>query len=774
MPFWQLVEPKGANAWLYKAVQYDFGKQYRLLKTDDFSSVFAFKEKVYHFGAVRVLRAKNNLGYARMGLIVGKKAAKQAHRRNYMKRRLREWFRLNRHRLPEKDWVIHVTHAFDKQTFIHLDTQLLKLLRKEVNDKTEPSHEDRPWKQCSLPSCAFINMASALFLRLIVAIRQRVRNMHWKHCKRTAHWKAVGWHFAALVVATHLAAVAMTLYPSHINTRNINMEQKSSNNNLIIFMALALMILMGWSYFFPPPEPPKEAAVPASTSTTASLPPNADAALSGSLKKSVPVSVKTDVFNLEIDSQSGDIRHLELNHYNASDNAKEPFVLFEHSDKSTYIAQSDLLDSQSHYLLADAVFSDGGKNHYEMQGDTLRVPLRTSLANGLTVEKIFTFKKGSYEIGIDYAIRNDGTQSQQLAAMYRLLRDDQKPAGENTFAYTYTGPVLYTPEGKFQKVSFSDLEDKDADYIQHAQTGWLGMIQHYFMATWILQPKGQASICGEAKNCQIDFSQRSKDGLFSAGVLTPLPTIAPGQQIEVPMTLYAGPQTYRTISQVADNLQLVKDYGKVHIFASPLFWLLDKLHTYVGNWGWAIILLVIIVKAVLYPLTAASYRSMAKMRAVAPRLQALKDQFGDDRMKMQQEMMNMYKKEKINPLGGCLPMLIQIPVFIGLYWALLSSVELRQAPWIGWITDLARKDPYYILPLIMAATMFVQTRLNPAPTDPMQAKMMKIMPIAFSVLFFFFPAGLVLYYVVNNILSVAQQWYINKDIERRAAKHRHL
>ena len=284
-----------------------------------------------------------------------------------------------------------------------------------------------------------------------------------------------------------------------------------------------------------------------------------------------------------------------------------------------------------------------------------------------------------------------------------------------------------------------------------------------------MQPKNQASVCG-AKPCSPDFVKRSKDGLYSAGVLVPLPDLPAQGVMNIPMKLYVGPQEYAAITQVADNFQLVKDYGKVHLFASPLFWLLQKLHSFVGNWGWAIVLLVILVKIVLYPLNAASYKSMAKMRAVAPKLQELKVLYVDDKMKQQQEMMALYKREKINPLGGCLPILIQIPVFLGLYWALLSSVELRQAPWIGWITDLARTDPYFILPIIMAGTMFLQTYLSPPPTDPMQAKMMKIMPIVFSVMFFFFPAGLVLYWVVNNILSIAQQWWINRQIEKASVK----
>ncbi|HRL02843.1 MAG TPA: membrane protein insertase YidC, partial [Vitreoscilla sp.] len=326
-------------------------------------------------------------------------------------------------------------------------------------------------------------------------------------------------------------------------------------------------------------------------------------------------------------------------------------------------------------------------------------------------------------------------------------------------------------EGKYQKVDFKSLDEdfqngKDtADYQRKTESGWVGMIQHYFVTSWILNKKDAASVCGKAENCTMDVKKRS-DGLYSAGVRVTLPDLATGQTTAVPMTLFAGPAEYNRIMPLADNLELSKDFGKLHIFASPLFKLLNWIHGYVGNWGWAIILLTIIVKAVLFPLTNASYKSMAKMRAVAPRLNALKAEYGDDRMKMQQEMMALYKKEKINPLGGCLPMLLQIPVFLGLYWALFNSVELRQAPWMGWIQDLARPDPWFILPVLMAATMWLQTHLNPPPADPMQAKMMKIMPLMFSVMFFFFPAGLVLYYVVNNVLSIAQQWFINKKIEK--------
>lgn len=367
---------------------------------------------------------------------------------------------------------------------------------------------------------------------------------------------------------------------------------------------------------------------------------------------------------------------------------------------------------------------------------------------------------------------NNSGKPMTASAYYRLLRDGKTPPGESRFVHTFTGPALYTPEKKFEKVAFSDLDKGKAEYPQHASSGWVAMIEHYFASAWILKPLNGPSVCTNAQACTFNI-RAQENGLYSAGVIVTLPTLASGATGSYSMNLYAGPQEYNVLTKVAEGLPLVKDYGLWHIFASPLFWWLTKLHSFVLNWGWAIVLLTLSVKAVFYPLTAASYRSMAKMRAVAPRLEALKKEYGDDRMKLQQAMMEMYKTEKINPLGGCLPILIQMPVFLGLYWAILTSVELRQAPWIGWIHDLARPDPYFILPALMAITMFVQTFLNPPPADPLQAKMMKIMPIAFSVMFFFFPAGLVLYWLVNNILSITQQWYINRKIVNQQKKPAH-
>ena len=524
-----------------------------------------------------------------------------------------------------------------------------------------------------------------------------------------------------------------------------------------------MLILLGWNWMFPPPateQQPTDKNVQATQNSTVTS--NSEK-VESSLSTGQLVAVKTDVMNLNIDMQSGDIRDLVLTRYNATSDEKKPFVLFENKPNKVYVAQSGLLDANNQYIFAPFTTP---KTQYQMSGDVLTVRLNSKLDNQVEIDKIYTFTKGSYVIGVNYEVRNNSNEPLKLSAMYRLLRDDSTPEGESRFAYTYTGPVMYTPEGNFEKVDFSDIAKNKAEYTKSSNSGWIGMIQHYFAAAWILQTKNDNSVCGNSGNCIFDFSKRNKDNLYSAGVIVPVKDIAVGKNAIILMTLYAGPQEYSSITKVANHLELVKDYGKVHVFAAPLFWLLQKLHKLVGNWGWAIILLVILVKIVLYPLNAAAYKSMAKMRAVAPKLQALKIQYGDDRMKMQQEMMALYKKEKISPLGGCIPMLIQIPVFLGLYWALLSSVELRQAPWIGWITDLARTDPYFILPLVMAGTMFLQTYLSPPPPDPMQAKMMKIIPIVFSVMFFFFPAGLVLYWFVNNILSIAQQWFINKQIEQ--------
>lgn len=544
---------------------------------------------------------------------------------------------------------------------------------------------------------------------------------------------------------------------------------------LLIFFVLTMAILLGWEKLYPQPENQPAAQQTSSTSNAVSTGVGAE----GALSKTEPVTVTTDTVKAVIDEKTGDLRQLTLTKYKATSDASKPFVLLDNgANGHQYIAQSVLLNRQGDYQFKNLIFTAPQKQ-YTLNGDKLDVRLTAAEQNGVQVSKIYTFTKGSYLIGLRYEIANHNAQPLQMDVAYRVLRDDKEPEGTGYFDHTYTGPVLYTPNGKFEKVAFKDLDSdyasgRDrADYQRKTNTGWIGMTQHYFMTTWILQPKEGSSVCGSNDDCKIDIRKRS-DGLYSAGVRIPVKDIPANSSASFGISLYSGPQIYSVITKVADHLQMIKDYGKVSLFSSPLFWLLNWWHGLVQNWGWAIILLTLTVKAILFPLTHASYKSMAKMRAVAPRLQALKDQYGDDRMRMQQEMMSLYKKEKINPVGGCLPMLLQIPVFIGLYWALFASVELRGAPWIGWITDLGRQDPYYILPVLMALTMYLQTFMNPPPTDPMQAKMMKIMPVAFSVMFFFFPAGLVLYWLTNNILTLAQQWFINKRIERQAKLHRSL
>ncbi|MCG8996087.1 membrane protein insertase YidC [Laribacter hongkongensis] len=541
---------------------------------------------------------------------------------------------------------------------------------------------------------------------------------------------------------------------------------------LIVFIVLSFGLLFVWQeYFAPKPQPkPVAAAVQPDGAPAPATARPADSPATGKLASAQTITVTTDLVKAQINTAGGDIRSLELLTQGAIDNPDKPFMLMTEQGGRTYVAQSGLLSSDASLPTHKTLYV-ADKTAYTLSPDqnTLTVTLAAAPVNGVEVKKIFTFKRDSYVIDVRYDIINHSDKPVDATAYYRLLRDGKAPEGESSMAHTFTGPAVYTEAGKFQKVSFEDLAKGKGDYVRQADNGWVAMVQHYFVSAWILKTNDGKSVCSSAEACQFELKPAAGD-LYSAGVLVKLPAVAAGQQYSIDMPLYAGPEDTRRMATVAPGLVLTKDYGWVTIIATPLFWLLDKLYGLVHNWGWAIVLLTVLVKAAFYPLSAASYRSMAKMKALAPRMQRLKEQYGDDRQKFQQATMEMYKTEKVNPLGGCLPIVVQIPVFIGLYWALLASVELRQAPWILWIHDLAKPDPYYILPALMAATMYLQTFLNPPPADPLQAKMMKIMPLAFSVMFFFFPAGLVLYWLVNNILSIAQQWWVNKQIEKDAAK----
>jgi YidC/Oxa1 family membrane protein insertase len=351
-------------------------------------------------------------------------------------------------------------------------------------------------------------------------------------------------------------------------------------------------------------------------------------------------------------------------------------------------------------------------------------------------------------------VRNVSQAAVSPQLYLRLVRDGNAPPGESSFYFTFTGPALYTDASKFQKVEFKDIEDGDAEHDKAANNGWVAMVQHYFASAWLLNGN-------EPREFR---TQKEGANLYSVSMVVPLGTVAPGETKALDSRLFVGPQEEDKLSAIAPGLELVKDYGWFTVLSKPLFWLLTQLHKLLGNWGWAIVALVVVLKAAFYWLNAYAYRSMGKMKAVNPRIMELRERLKDRPQELQQQMMKIYRDEGVNPIGGCLPILVQMPFFIALYWVLLSSVEMRNAPWIGWITDLSAKDPYFILPLLMTATSLLQTWLNPTPPDPVQAKMMWIMPLVFSVMFFFFPAGLVLYWLTNNILSIAQQYLINRQL----------
>lgn len=465
------------------------------------------------------------------------------------------------------------------------------------------------------------------------------------------------------------------------------------------------------------------------------------------------IQISNDVLKLDISTVGGELRRSELRRH-VHDTQKP--------DDGQLIIQSD---EQGRFFLGQAgiVGVPGAPNHttpmtvvrrIETAGVTSGLVLAAEGGN-LRVELSYQLSPGSYEVKVDTRVTNLAGEPVSPTLYIQLTRDTHTAPGQSGFYSTYVGPALYTDEGKFQKISFDEIEKGKGIRSLKASDGWVGIIQHYFVTAWVPRQGVDREY----------YTRRSGPGIYSVGAFEALGSLAAGQSAEVSDILFVGPQDQNVLENVAPGLDLVVDYGWLTAIAKPLFWLLTFLHGIVGNWGWAIVLLTILVKLAFFPLQAASYKSMAKMRKVQPKLTAIRERYGDDRMKMNQAMMELYKTEKINPLGGCLPIVVQIPVFIALYWVLLASVEIRNAPWIGWIRDLSSPDPWYILPILMAATMFIQTKLNPTPADPVQAKMMMWMPVIFSVMFFFFPAGLVLYWVVSNAFSIAQQWVITRKIE---------
>ena len=502
-------------------------------------------------------------------------------------------------------------------------------------------------------------------------------------------------------------------------------------------------------------------SVPAATTPAVPVIPSSATATKGDV-----VSVKTDLFVVDVSMQGGDIVGLELNRYKEVNNKEKNFSLFD--AKHQYVAQSGLIGEglPNHKTMFSV---SGGKRELSPEANSIELRLEAPALNGVKVAKIYTFTRGSYLIKVGYEIDNGSQKDVVAHAYYQLQRDTVTPDGESSTVSTFTGAAVYTEQEKYQKIDFSDIEKGKAKFNSKADNGWMAMVQHYFVSAWIPPEK-------LAREFYVRKFEGGAKPAITAGVIVPTPVIVPGAKGSQSVALYAGPQLQSDLEQMAkpiadggigaQGLPLVVDYGWLTIVAAPIFWCLAFIHKLVGNWGWAIVLLTIGIKALFFPLSAASYKSMAKMKAVTPRLTALKERCGDDKQKLNMEMMKLYKTEKINPLGGCLPIVIQIPVFIALYWALLGAVEMRDAPWVLWIHDLSSSDPYYVLPIIMMATMLIQTKLNPTPPDPIQAKVMMFMPFIFGAMFFFFPAGLVLYWVVNNTLSIAQQWQITRMIER--------
>ena len=499
------------------------------------------------------------------------------------------------------------------------------------------------------------------------------------------------------------------------------------------------------------------AAVP---SPAASVAPGSPAAVPSGAPSVAPsaarerVVVNTDVLSLTFDSEGGTLVHSAFIKYKDMTHKEQGFVLLDESTNRVYVAQTGLIAGSNGGTFpthkTPMTLLPGEREFKDGQNELL-VQFESADLGGVKLLKTYTIKRGAYDVAVRHEIINTGNTPVAPQLYLQLVRDGNKPPGESSFYSTFTGPAIYTEAKKYQKVEFKDIENNKVDVEKQATNGYVAMVQHYFASAWIL-PDG----------LKRDLFLRKVDAnLYAVGMITPLEPIAPGTAKTIDSKFFVGPQEEKVLESLAPGLELVKDYGWLTILAKPLYWLLDKLHSFIQNWGWSIVALVLLLKIAFYWLNAKAYASMAKMKAISPRITEMRERMKDKPQEMQQAMMKIYREEKVNPMGGCFPIMVQIPVFIALYWVLLSSVEMRNAPWILWIRDLSSPDPFYILPVVMALTTMLQTALNPAPPDPMQAKLMWFMPLIFSVMFFFFPAGLVLYWITNNILSIAQQWVIN-------------
>ena len=469
--------------------------------------------------------------------------------------------------------------------------------------------------------------------------------------------------------------------------------------------------------------------------------------------------VSSDVLKLTFDTEGASVVGAQFLRFGDTVDAGKPMVLLDDSAARVYVAQSGVVAGATpgEFPTHKTVMKAGAERALQDGQDALTLSFVSEPVGGLQLTKTYTLARGSYAVQVQHTLTNTSASPVSAQLYVQLVRDGNKLPGESSFYSTFTGPAVYTDAKKYQKVEFSALKKKSAEYEKQSQNGYIAMVQHYFASAWVLPAGMQRSISVEG----IDIGSKVSDCCYRAAMVAPLEAIAPGASKTIATTLFIGPQEEKMLEALTPGLELVKDYGWLTIVAKPLYWLLDALHSVLHNWGWAIVALVLLLKVAFYWLNAKAYASMAKMKAINPRIMEMRERLKDKPQEMQQEMMRIYREEKVNPLGGCFPIMVQIPVFIALYWVLLSSVEMRNAPWLGWIHDLSAPDPYYVLPLLMTVTSLIQTALNPAPPDPIQAKMMWIMPLVFSVMFFFFPSGLVLYWITNNILSIAQQWIIN-------------
>jgi YidC/Oxa1 family membrane protein insertase len=513
--------------------------------------------------------------------------------------------------------------------------------------------------------------------------------------------------------------------------------------------------------FFPKPTtataPAANAAAPdgvPAASTTASVAPAGPAQVPGvtapvAASPRERIEVSTDVLKLSFDTEGGSLVRSEFVKFGDVQDNKKSFVLLDESKARVYVAQTGLIGGAFASHKTPMKFT--GERELKEGQNELTLKFESGDVGGFKLVKTYTLSRGSYAVKVAHQVINTGSVAASPQLYVQLVRDGNKPEGESSFYSTFTGPAIYTDAKKYQKIEFTDIEKNKADFEKTTQQGYVAMVQHYFASAWVLP----------ANTARENFARKVDNNLYAVGMITPFSEVAPGQTKTLDATLFVGPQEEKMLEVITPGLELVKDYGWLTVLAKPLYWLLDRLFGFLHNWGWSIVALVVLLKLAFYWLNAKAYASMAKMKAINPKIMEMRERLKDNPQQMQQEMMRIYREEKVNPMGGCFPIMVQIPVFIALYWVLLSSVEMRNAPWIGWIHDLSAPDPYFILPVVMTLSTLLQTALNPAPPDPMQAKMMWFMPLIFSVMFFFFPSGLVLYWITNNILSIAQQWVIN-------------